>query len=247
MTGAPLPLIGVTGRRLPGSRLTAIDSRYQVRDIDMYWSDYSRMIARYGGLPVQVPYDADPEAVVARLDGLLVTGGQDITPERWGGRPEHAEGDIDPARDAYELALVRAAERRGQPLLGICRGMQLINVARGGTLVPDLDRTPVDHRGEGSPVEHLVHPVDVMPNSLADSIFGSRIKVNSLHHQAVDRPGEGITISGRAHDGVPEIIEIDGLPVIGVQWHPEWMPHDDAAIGWLVHAARTPRGDLVKP
>lgn len=232
-----LPLIGITGRRLPGTRMSGLDPRYQVRDIDMYFSDYARNIAGAGGLPVQIPYDSDSHAVVARLDGLLVTGGQDIGPDRWGGAAEDAEGDVDQDRDAYELALVAAAQQRRIPLLGICRGMQVINVARGGSLVADVPSTRLDHRAAPHPVEHLAHTVVIEPNSLAASVYGEETLVNSLHHQAVDRPGEGVEVTGRAPDGVAEVIEIPGLPVLGVQWHPEWMPHQDACFAWLVGQA----------
>lgn len=218
--------------------MPALEARYQVRDFDMFFSDYARNLASAGALPVAVPYDCDPTALMQRLDGLLVTGGQDISPDAWGGAPDDAEGDIDPLRDGYELALVREAQERRVPLLGICRGMQLINVSRGGTLVPHLHGETIDHKGAPHPVDHLTHTVDVQPDSTAADVYGLRLPVNSLHHQAVDRPGEDVEITGRAPDGVPEILEVKGLPVLAVQWHPEWMPHRDPCFDWLTAQAR---------
>lgn len=230
-------VIGISGRRLPGTRMPAMEPRYQVRDIDMYFSDYARRIADQGGIPVQIPYDADPAAIVSRLDGLLVTGGQDISPNLWGGDPSDAAGDVDSARDFYELALIAAAEERGIAVLGICRGMQLLNVGRGGSLVPDLPSEVMDHRAKGHDVDYVAHDVQTEPGSLARQVYGDQVKVNSLHHQAVDRPGDGVVISGRSSDGVAEVIEVPGHKMFGVQWHPEWMPGPDACFAWLVGEA----------
>lgn len=233
------PLIGVTGRRLSGTRMPAMEPRYQARDIDMYFSDYTRQVRRAGGVPIQVPYDAEARSIVGRLDGLLVTGGQDISPERWGGRSGDAEGDVDADRDAYETSLIEAGLALDVPILGICRGMQLLNVVRGGTMVADLPTSQIDHRGTGKPVEHLVHDVSMDQGTLAELVYGPSTSVNSLHHQSVDRPGAGVVISGRAPDGTPECIEMPGWPVLGVQWHPEWMPRHDNAFEWLVETSRS--------
>ena len=140
------PLIGVTGRRFRLSLLQGADPRYGDRCIDTTMSDFSTRIADAGGLPVQVSYDTDPEAVCAWLAGVVIAGGQDVHPACWGGDTDVVR-DIDPRtdpmvhdrdRDAYEIALVRAALDRGIPVLGVCRGLQVLNVALGGTLVADL-------------------------------------------------------------------------------------------------------------
>lgn len=214
-----------------------MEPRYQVRDIDMYFSDYSRNLARVGVVPVEIPYDANANDLMEHLDGLLVTGGQDIGPTLWGGGEGDARDDVDFRRDSYEIGMVAAAQTARVPILGICRGMQLLNVSRGGSLIADLDAAPIDHTSPGHPVEHIVHDVETDVGSLARQVFGLSFSVNSLHHQAVDRPGEGVSISGRSADGVPEVIEVPGLPWLGVQWHPEWMPEEDPSFEWLAAEA----------
>jgi putative glutamine amidotransferase len=145
--------------------------------------------------------------------------------------------DLD--RDAYEIALVRAAIDRGIPVLGVCRGLQVLNVALGGTLIADLGAGPVSHLSSATAPhdgaeDHLVTFTD---GSLAQALFGSRSTTNSWHHQAVDRCGLGLVVTGRTSDGVIEAVEVPGAPILGVQWHPEWMVRSDPAIAWLVRTA----------
>lgn len=213
-----------------------LEERYQRHQFDMFFSAFPVAVAAAGGLPVELPYEAATGAVVTRLDGLVITGGQDVEPRQWGGDLACAVGPIDPARDAYELTLAKAALEGGVPVLGVCRGMQLLNVALGGTLVGNLD-TPIDHTSKGRQTSERVHSVDTNERSLARALFGARAQVNSLHHQAVDEPGSGVTVTGRASDGTAEILEVAGAPVLGVQWHPEWHDEPDPSFRWLVHAA----------
>lgn len=227
------PWIGITGRRIPGARISDMEPRYQARDIYMYFDDFSRAVAEAGGIPLLLPYEADA-GVFARLDGLIVTGGQDVCPAQWGGGDGDAHQPVDPDRDRYELDLINGALTADVPLLGICRGMQLINVALGGTLVPDLPRDLIDHQASGQPVDALAHRVDFTAGTTAFGVYGYAQQVNSLHHQAVDRCGEGVVITGRAEDGTAEALEIPGRQVLGVQWHPEWMPRQDRSFKWLV-------------
>jgi putative glutamine amidotransferase len=243
------PLIGITGRRLTASTITHMDSRYADREIDFYFSDYATRVAETGAIPVLLPYESGSEDTVERLDALLVTGGQDVHPAAWGGEVD----DVAPVdesrtsgfahdkdRDTYEVALIRAAIATRTPVLGICRGHQILNVALGGTLVADLPTTQVEHYlTDAAPTDgRCDHRVDFASGSLAHNIYGASRTFNSWHHQAVDRCGAGLTATGRAQDGVVEAIELPDHPVLGVQWHPEWQVTPDPVFSWLVAAAQ---------
>jgi putative glutamine amidotransferase len=157
------------------------------------------------------------------IDGFVIGGGNDIDPAIYGGDVS-ASRSIDPSRDAYELEILELAERRGLPVMGICRGAQLINVHRGGTLVSDLSdlRVHTSNRGTLLPRKQVrIHP-DTL---LARLVGAERTKVNSLHHQAVERTGDGLVVSAIDRDNIVQGIESVGKPLrVGVQWHPEYMP-----------------------
>lgn len=231
------PLIGLTGRRFPGSTLPLLEGRYQKHSFDMHFSAFPAAVAAAGGLPVELPYEAGRAAVVERLDGIVITGGQDVEPTRWGGDPMCAVGQVDPTRDAYELDVINAALELNIPILGVCRGMQLINVALGGTLVPHLANDVIDHTAPGQGTGDRVHTVATVQGSVASALFGEEVAVNSLHHQAVDAPGRGLVVTGRAADRTAEALEMPGRPVLGVQWHPEWLEEPDGSFQWLINAA----------
>lgn len=230
------PLIGITGRRLPSRELSTLEERYRQTSVSMYFADFAQAVHRAGGLPVELPYEAATAETVQRLDGLVVTGGQDVSPERWGGPLECARGPLDDARDAYETVLIEAALEAGTPMLGVCRGAQLINVVLGGTLVPDLSPAELDHTSAGAAVGDRSHAVVFEPGSLCHRLYGPGTTVNSLHHQAIAEPGSGVTVVGRAEDGVVEAIEVADKPVLAVQWHPEWLDADPS-FRWLVNVA----------
>ncbi|MFE4667647.1 gamma-glutamyl-gamma-aminobutyrate hydrolase family protein [Streptomyces sp. NPDC056716] len=179
---------------------------------------YPRLIQRAGGLAAMLPPDA-PEhaaAAVARLDGLVIAGGPDVDPARYGAERDPRTGPPAPERDAWELALIDAAVASGVPLLGICRGMQLLNVAVGGTLVQHLDGHAERPGVFGT---HVVEPV---PGTLYASVVPEVVEVPTHHHQAVGRVGAGLMVSAYAADGVVEAVELPGEGwVLGVQWHPE--------------------------
>lgn len=246
------PLIGITGRRLAAGAVDSYHPRFSDLHVDVFWSDNGRRVLEAGGIPVLLPFESSDSGVIDRLDGLLVTGGQDVHPDLWGGDPTMVSIEADPRRDAnvhdrerdvYEIALIRAAVDRGLPVLGICRGNQVLNVALGGTLVEDVPITEVIHAAEEPPPTpgHANHIVTFVPRSLAGSIYGEWAQTNSLHHQAVKECGTGLVASGHAPDGSVESIEMNGLPVLGVQWHPEWHLELDPVFPWLVEAARTYR------
>jgi putative glutamine amidotransferase len=175
-----------------------------------------------------VPAGADPDALAARVDALVLTGGTDVDPALYGEEP-HPSVRVDRVRDDRELALLAAALERGLPVLAICRGLQLLNVHLGGTLHQHLAAHPVG--GDG------VHEVRFAADSTLRGIYGPRCPVNSLHHQAVAAPGAGLACVGHAPDGVVEAVELTGRPVVGVQWHPEQLNRPEPVFAWLVAAA----------
>jgi putative glutamine amidotransferase len=207
-------------------------------EFDLHFADYPQAIAACGGLPVELTRDADVEAVVERLDGLVLTGGADVDPAAYGQLPDEQLGHVEPDRDEWEFALLAAAERRGIPVLCICRGVQLLNVAKGGTLLQHVGL----EEGDGHPRfdedgRTTAHGVSFVDGTVASSLYGSGTEVNSLHHQVIDKVGEGLRVTGRSPDGAVEAVEVDGADVLGLQWHPELLGKPDPAFHWLVEAA----------
>jgi putative glutamine amidotransferase len=196
--------------------------------------DYLRAVEQAGGLPLVLApgTPADAPDLVARLDGLLLSGGSDVDPTLYGAAPHPKLGRVFRERDDFELALAREALTRDLPLLCICRGHQVLNVARGGTLVQDLPSQrpgPVEH-GARAAASRRVHAVDVRPGTRLHALLGrEQVLVNSSHHQAIDALGEGLSISATAPDGVIEGVELGAARfALGVQWHPEafWRRRD---------------------
>ena len=205
---------------------------------------YVRAIARAGGRPLLIaptPADLeDPSELLGLLDGVLVTGGADDDPVNYGEAPHDKTGPVARDRDEFELMLVRAAADRDLPCLGICRGMQVVNVAYGGALEQHLpDRLEHDiHRGDGAAFAD--HNVDVEPDSLAALAAGAtRVAVKSYHHQGVARIGDGLRTTARAEtDGTIEAVEDAGKRfMLGVLWHPE-EDEADRLIGAFVSECR---------
>jgi putative glutamine amidotransferase len=239
------PLIGVT---------TYLDrARWGVWDMPaaLLPAAYPRLVERAGGIAVMLPPRSagpsgaadpagppDPEAlagpageVVARLGALVIAGGADVEPARYGAGRDPRTGPPARERDTWELALIRAALAAGTPLLGICRGMQLLNVALGGTLVQHLDGHAVD---EGVVGTHTVTPV---PGTRYAAIVPGPASVPTYHHQAIGRTAAPLRESAHADDGTVEAVETtDGTWVLGVQWHPE-MGDDPRVMTALVEAA----------
>jgi putative glutamine amidotransferase len=201
---------------------------------------YVEAIAAAGGRPVILPGGLSSELLGA-VDALVLTGGGDIDPTLYGGDTSSAIG-VDPARDREELALIRAAARTRTPVLAICRGMQLLAVAFGGGLAPELGDRHLKY-GVG-------HAVRTASGSLLEALVGTDPWVTSLHHQAVDRPGPAWQVTAWAEDGTAEAMEWSGetrWPVLGVQWHPELDdPTGPALFSWLVGAAERASGELVR-
>jgi putative glutamine amidotransferase len=199
--------------------------------------NYARSIEGAGLVPVIVPPLSDPTRVGEILDsagGLLITGGEDVDPQRYGAAPHEKLGEINPTRDATELALIEAARTRKLPLLAICRGPQILNVAFGGTLYQDLPSerpSQVNHNPSGDR-DVRTHDVRITPGTrLAAATGTTAMGVNSYHHQAIDRIGSGLRITAVAPDGVIEGVEGEDPAwwILAVQWHPEDLTTDARA------------------
>jgi len=235
----PRPIIGIT-----------MD---QHDDGDKYESPfaYAKAVELAGGLPLLLPYRTDLSLIpqyVEKLDGIVFTGGNDLDPAAYG-EDWHPKADrVDPARQAFELALLAEVEKRRRPALGVCMGCQLMNVYRGGSLhqfLPDVPReSPTEHRKIGE--RSLRHAVTLDVRSrLGGAIGKSEISVNTHHKQAVNRLGRGLKVIATAPDGVIEAFEDPTLPLFAaVQWHPERLtgePEHLAPFKLLIDAAKPAR------
>jgi len=192
--------------------------------------DYVESVRRAGGDPWALSHAADPpESAVRACAGLLLTGGADVDPARYGEARHATVTDVDAARDEYEIALVRAAMAADLPVLAICRGLQVMNVALGGSLIQDVPSqvgAAVPHQVP-DPKDAIAHEVSVVPGSrlaelMGQTVVNGRLPVNSRHHQAVGRLADGFVVTSLASDGVIEAVELPRARFcVGVQWHPE--------------------------
>lgn len=195
-----------------------------VREAALVATSYLTAVERAGGTPVLLPpsaLDRVPE-LVSRLDGIVLSGGADVDPALYGAARHEATAPPQPVRDRFELAVARAVIDAGIPFLGVCRGLHVLNVARGGVLVqhlPDL----VGHEGHlPTPGRMARHGVQVSTTSMLGGIVGTRVEVPTYHHQAVERLGKGLLAVAWSDDQVVEAVELQGHPFgIAVQWHPE--------------------------
>src|SRR4051812_34487134 len=243
------PLIGVTTSEMRRGDLTTLRRQGEPAHPEMALGlTYLRAIEKAGGLPVVLP-PLQPDRVPSlldRLDGVCLSGGPDLDPESYGARERHPSlGETEPALDAFELAVARCADERGIPLLGVCRGAQTLNVSRGGTLHQDVP----GHR-QCETATTPTHAVRIALHSRTGRTTGATaLQVNSFHHQAVDRVGEGLCVAARAEDGTVEAIECREHPfLVGVQWHAETLvdhPAHLALFGALVRAAARAGGTPV--
>jgi len=193
---------------------------------------YTQAVQNAGGLPVILPVGLSLDelrGLFAQLDGILLTGGGDIALHRFDGRPHPRVYDVDERRDELEICLVQMAVENEKPFLGICRGIQVINVALGGSLFTDIaDQISGSLRHDwypNIPRDYLAHPVSVAHGSrLAGILGGEAFEVNSLHHQGVERLAAGLQAVAYSPDRLVEGVEVPGHPFgLGVQWHPEWL------------------------
>jgi putative glutamine amidotransferase len=218
----PKPLIGITtrnGKDADGHPLTALQHTY------------TRAILQADGLPILIPsmlMEEDFLDLYSRVSGILFTGGGDVSLEYFNGSAHPRIGEVDQARDLTEISLMRAAVNDGKPILGICRGAQVMNVVFGGTLythIIDQLKGALDHDYPGDLRRVLVHPIRVDESTRSAEIFGETLlNVNSLHHQGLKDIAPGLLATGYAPDGLVEVVEIPSHPyAVSVQWHPEWL------------------------
>ncbi|NUT38954.1 MAG: gamma-glutamyl-gamma-aminobutyrate hydrolase family protein [Thermoactinospora sp.] len=210
------PVIGITCYVEP-ARFTVWDMK-----VALLPYMYVEQVVRAGGQPVLIPPAGDPSELPARLDGLILAGGGDIDPSRYGTAPHPRVGYVREFRDAAEFTILDSALDRGIPYLGICRGLQVLNVALGGSLhqhLPDV----VGHEGHSpAPATFGQAPVKIVPGTKLAGILPANPTVPHYHHQAIDRLGDGLTVSAHADDGTIEAVEIEGRAfALAVQWHPE--------------------------
>lgn len=202
----------------------------------MLMQSYVNAVMQAGGVPVLIPSliaEDGWDALYARLDGILFSGGGDIGVKYSPGEPHPRIDDVDLARDSIELKMVQAAASDGKPFLGICRGCQVMNVALGGTLythIPDQLPNSLDHSYPGNMRTVLVHEIKIEEGTRIAEIFGEPIiRVNSLHHQGLKDIPSSIRVAGHAPDGLIEAIELPEHPFgLAVQWHPEWLTDQES-------------------
>lgn len=238
------PLIGITAGHMLGAA-----ERQRRQDVSFgCGKSFVTEVLAAGGAATILPPVGERDAVraaIGAVDALLLSGGGDPSALEFRSEPHPNIRFVDPARDRMEIEATRLAVRRGMPILGICRGIQILNVALGGGLIQDIPseiERPVRHWAL-DPTPSLSHTIDVDPGSLLASLIGEgRIAVTSIHHQAVGRVAGGLRVTARSRDGVVEAVEsADGRPFLGVQFHPEETAGDRARFGaifeWFVTQA----------
>lgn len=230
--GVPMlhrPLIGVTMGREKSQRFFGLN-------LFIMNQTYVRTLESLGALPVMIPLHMTEESlrgIFERLDGLFLPGGEDIDPANYGAQRHELLGATDKERDRTELLLTRWALEMGMPVLGVCRGAQMINVACGGTLYQDIlserpDLIKHDYFPPSFERFRISHRIDIEADSRLAHALGQIHEVNSMHHQGLDRIGYGLRVVAHAEDGLPEAVEAPALPyVVGVQWHPEELAKTD--------------------
>lgn len=216
------PVIGITGNisQILGDHRNAFNVNYSPLG-------FSQAIEKAGGTPIILPITHSENALemISILDGILFTGGEDVSPSNYREEPRMVIGATSPERDQAEIRLLKEAMRQKKPILGVCRGMQLINVVLGGSLYQDLSENPnitIQHVQKTKP-QYPTHSIQVKDNSHIATIFTSGDYVNSFHHQVLKDIAPGLDVTAWSHDNVPEAIEMfdDNQSIIGLQWHPE--------------------------
>lgn len=217
------PIIGIAANQLPPGSPDFLGN-----PVTYTPQGFVSAVHQVGGLPIVLPIVAAEQAAayVEKIDKLLLAGGQDVDPYFYGEDPDPKLQGTNNQRDLFELALIEAALAQNKPIFAICRGMQLLNVALGGSLYQDLTLYPdwkVRHLQVPTPPSHTSHRIEVTPGSLLSKLVGETYRVNSYHHQAVKRLGKNLKVTALSSDQIVEAIEWvdDSQRILGVQWHPE--------------------------
>ncbi|MCH1511102.1 MAG: gamma-glutamyl-gamma-aminobutyrate hydrolase family protein [Candidatus Thalassarchaeaceae archaeon] len=225
------PVIGVT------TSVNVRDYETPEQAVVMIPANYPQAIRRAGGIPILLTEGDDVETLLARLDGIIIAGGRDVDPARYGEEPHERTDNLRPEQDTWESALIATAIERDLPLLCVCRGHQLLAVERGGRLHQHLPETPGYEKHGATGGEWSNHAVEIDPNSRLGSILGTNVIGNSGHHQGVADAGD-LTIVGRTEDGLIEAVELPGASfLLSMQWHPE-MLNQTKVFDALIEAAR---------
>jgi putative glutamine amidotransferase len=242
------PLIAVTTSEVRAGKAVSLTPQGEPEQHEMALGlKYLRALEDAGAIPLVVPplRSALVDALLDRVDGLCLSGGPDLDPRAYGERRHASLGPVETKLDEFELALVAAADARGLPILAICRGLQVLNVARGGSLhqhLPDVSGPGINHR-QTETGSRSTHWVSLQESSrVAGILQRRRTKVNSFHHQGIARLGDGLVITGRSSDGTVESVEaVDREFMLGVQWHAECLvdrPEQAALFAAFVDSAR---------
>ena len=225
------PVIGVT------TSVNVRDYETPEQAVVMVPANYPQAIRRAGGIPILLTEGDDVETLLARLDGIIIAGGRDVDPARYGEEPHERTDNLRPEQDTWESALIATAIERDLPLLCVCRGHQLLAIERGGRLHQHLPETPGYEKHGATGGEWSNHAVEIDPNSRLGSILGTNVIGNSGHHQGVADAGD-LTIVGRTEDGLIEAVELPGASfLLSMQWHPE-MLNQTKVFDALIEAAR---------
>lgn len=231
------PIIGIVGNvmRMETGPIPGLDRSYVNED-------YVNAVVKAGGIPIVLPIVDDLNLVhqqIESCDCIIISGGQDIHPKFYSENQHRELGFVNSRIDLYQIELARLAIEKDMPLLGICRGMQVVNVVSGGSLYQDLSELSgevLKHVQSGRRYE-VAHKIQLESDSILNGIFGESVMVNSYHHQSLKAVGDGLRVTARAEDGIIEAVEmIDKKFVVGVQWHPEMMLAGDEGMLGLFKA-----------
>jgi putative glutamine amidotransferase len=237
------PLIAISGRRWKSALIEGFPKNFDQLGIDLHVGAYADAVAAAGGVAMTMPCSMAALDSLPYAHALVLTGGSDVSPARYGEEPHESVYGVDDLRDDVEIALAMRALEMGLPIFAICRGLQVLNIAFGGSLVqhlsPENGATDLHAAWDYDPSAHS-HGVKFTAGSLAAEVYspsGGGWMVNSLHHQAVARVGSGMVATGWATDGTIEAAEMPDHTVLAVQWHPELVSQPDPGFVWIVNEA----------